>query len=293
MVNSADEGSSISEAFPDEQLFSVATEIPRYVDFVNYLACKVLSLSLSSQQKKNFCHDVKQYNWDDLIIFKHCTNLVIRRCSYDRCQCVGNISRRHELPLTNILEVEIFDVWGIDFMGPFPPLFGNLYILLVVDYVSKWVETTTITKNDARVLVKFIQKNIFSIFGTPREILSDEGTHFANKVFDAPMEKKDFSNKLDDALSVYKPAFKKPIGMCPYRIVFGKACHLPFKLEHHAQWAIKKTNFDLEASGEKRLLQLNELEEIRHKERTKKWHDKKILRREFVRREGPFIQFSS
>ena len=57
--------------------------------------------------------------------------------SCDRCQRVGNISQRHEMPLNNILEVELFDVWGIDFMGPFPPSFGNLYILVAVDYVSK------------------------------------------------------------------------------------------------------------------------------------------------------------
>ena len=68
------------------------------------------------------------------------------------------------MPLTNILEVEIFDVWGIDFMGPFPPSFGNLYILVLVDYVSKWVEATTLPTNDALI---FIQKNIFSRFGTP------------------------------------------------------------------------------------------------------------------------------
>ena len=114
-------------------------------------------------------------------------NEYVKKC--DRCQRVGNISRRHELPLTNILEADVFDVWGIDFMGPFPPSFGNLYILLAVDYVSKWVEAIATPTNDARVVVKFIHRNIFSRFGTPRAIISDEGTHFANKLFDALMGK--------------------------------------------------------------------------------------------------------
>ena len=71
------------------------------------------------------------------------------------------------MPLTNILEVEIFDVWGIDFMSRFPPSFGNLYILLAVNYVSKLVEATTLPTNDAKAVVNFLQKNIFSWFDTP------------------------------------------------------------------------------------------------------------------------------
>ena len=68
-------------------------------------------------------------------------------------------------------------------MGPFPPSFGNLYILLVVDYVSKWVEAIACPKNDANTVVSFLQKNILSRFGTPRTIISDGGSHFANKIF--------------------------------------------------------------------------------------------------------------
>ena len=76
-----------------------------------------------------------------------------------------------------------FDVWGIDFMGPFPPSFGNLYILLAVDYVSKWVEAIACPINDVNTVVGFIQKNILSRFRAPRTIISDKGSHFANKLF--------------------------------------------------------------------------------------------------------------
>ena len=75
------------------------------------------------------------------------------------------------MPLTNILEVEVFDVWGIDFMGPFPPSFGNLYILVVVDYASKWVEAATLPINNAKAVVNFLQKSIFSRFGTHEQLL--------------------------------------------------------------------------------------------------------------------------
>ena len=79
--------------------------------------------------------------------------------------------------------MKIFDVWGIDFMGPFPPLFGNIYILLVVDYLSKWVAAIACPINDANTVVGFIQRNILSRFRAPRTIISDEGSHFANKLF--------------------------------------------------------------------------------------------------------------
>ena len=93
------------------------------------------------------------------------------------------------MPLTSVLEVELFDVLGIDFMGPYPPSFGNLYILLAVDYVSKWVEAIATPLNDAKTVVKFIHKNIFTRFGTPRAIISDEGTHFCNQIFETLMNK--------------------------------------------------------------------------------------------------------
>ena len=68
-------------------------------------------------------------------------------------------------------------------MGPFPPSFGNQYILLVVDYVSKWVEAIACPRNDANTVVGFLQRNILSRFGAPRTIISDEGSHFSNNLF--------------------------------------------------------------------------------------------------------------
>ncbi|KAH9770116.1 hypothetical protein KPL71_012262 [Citrus sinensis] len=216
------------------------------------------------------------------------------------CQRTGNITKRHEMPLTNILEVEVFYVWGIDFMGPFPPSFGNLYILVAVDYVSKWVEVAALPTNDAKTMVAFLHKNIFSRFGTPRAIISDDGTHFCNKVFAVAIVKygvrhkvtttyhpqsngqtevsnreikkilekvvnptmKDWSLQLHDSIWAYRTTYKTPLGMSPYRIVYGKACHLPLELEHKAHWTLKKLNWDIHVAVEQRKLQLCELDEL-------------------------------
>ncbi|GJR51519.1 reverse transcriptase domain-containing protein [Tanacetum coccineum] len=157
-------------------------------------------------------------------VFKD-ANEYVRRC--DACQRSGNISSRNGMPQNNIQVCEVFDVWGLDFMGPFPE--------------------------------------------------SRERSEGYNP--------KGWSEKLYNALGAFRTTYKTPTGCTPFRLVYGKACHLPVEIEHKAHWALKQCNMDLTLASESRLMQLNELAKLRdgayennriYKERTKKWHDSRI-----------------
>ncbi|GJT26923.1 reverse transcriptase domain-containing protein [Tanacetum coccineum] len=216
---------------------------------------------------------------------------MVKNC--DSCQRQGKFSQRDEMPQNSIQVCEIFDVWGIDFMGPFPSSKGNKYILVAVDYLSKWVEAKALPTNDARVVCKFL-KSLFARFGAPRAIISDSGTHFCNDQFAKVMLKygvthrlstayhpqtsgqvevsnrglkiilertvgenrASWSDKLDDALWTFRTAYKTPIGCTPYKLVYGNACYLPIELEHKAYWALKHANFDINIAGPLTIVQV-------------------------------------
>ncbi|XP_047949019.1 uncharacterized protein LOC125194846 [Salvia hispanica] len=105
------------------------------------------------------------------------------------CERIGGISRRDEMPQNPIIVCEIFDVWGMDFMGPFPSSYGNTYILVAVDYVSKWIEAKATPTCESKEVAKFLPTNIFNRYGVPRAIISDQGTHFCNRTIEALMRK--------------------------------------------------------------------------------------------------------
>nr|GFB71953.1 reverse transcriptase domain-containing protein [Tanacetum cinerariifolium] len=128
-------------------------------------------------------------------IYKDAFELV-KRC--DSCQRQGKVSQKDEMPQNFIQICEIFDVWGIEFMGPFPSSKENKYILVAVDYLSKWVEAKALPTNDARVVVKFL-KSLFSRFRTPKAIISDRGTQFCNDQFSRVMAKYGVTHRLSTA----------------------------------------------------------------------------------------------
>jgi hypothetical protein len=222
--------------------------------------------------------------------------------SCDACQKAGTISSRDSLPQQVIQSVEIFDIWGIDFMGPFPSSFGMKYIIVAIEYFSKWPEAQALPTNDSRAVCRFL-KQIFARFGCPKALISDRGTHFCNSQLQKVLQqygvqhrvstayhpqtngqaevtnrgikrilektvgvnRKDWANKLEDALWAFRTAYKTTTGFSPYRLVYGKACHLPVELEHRAYWAVQKCNLNENLTKEHRILQLNELDEWRLK----------------------------
>ncbi|GKA00675.1 reverse transcriptase domain-containing protein [Tanacetum coccineum] len=177
---------------------------------------------------------------------------------------------------------------GIDFMRPFPKSYKFEYILVAVDYVSKWAEAQALPTNDARVVITFLKK-LFCRFEMPKALISDRGTHFCNKIMERTMKRygvnhrfstsyhpqtsgqventkralkrilkktvKDnltiWLRKLDDTLWAFHTAYKTPTGTIPYKLIYGKNCHLPFEIEHRAYWALKNCNPDLIAACEK------------------------------------------
>ncbi|XP_070039639.1 uncharacterized protein [Nicotiana tomentosiformis] len=208
-----------------EEIFSivaVSERPPWYADVANFLASGWLPHDLSRDQRKKLQGVCLKERWQ---AFSHCHDRAIGGhyggnrtaakvmeadfywptlykdarayiAAYDKCQRTGNISKRDEMPLNSILVCEIFDVWGIDFIGPFPSSYSYEYILVAIDYISKWVEAIPTRTNDAWVVCEFLRKNIFTCFGTPQVIINDTGSHFVNKQFATLLSKYGVTHKI-------------------------------------------------------------------------------------------------
>nr|GEY28317.1 reverse transcriptase domain-containing protein [Tanacetum cinerariifolium] len=305
--NESSDDSEVNDNFPGETLMEINTkDEPWFADFANYLVDDVIPKGMTptgGHYGPNITAKTvldSGFYWPTIIKEAH----TLVRLS-EACQKTGNISKFDEMTLNNIQVCKIFDIWGIEFMGPFPKSYKFEYILVVVDYVSKWAEAQALPTNDARVVFTFL-KRLFCHFGMPKALISDRVEN-TNKALKRILEKtiKDnpaiWSRKLDDSLWAFRIAYKTPTGTTPYKLIYGKNCHLPFEIEHRAYWDLKNCNPDLIAASEKQMFQLHELDELRHqayensllyKERTKLWHARKLRMRKELRKQssGVFLE---
>nr|GEX94170.1 reverse transcriptase domain-containing protein [Tanacetum cinerariifolium] len=237
---------------------------PWFAYFVNYHAGNFLVKEMLSQQKNKLFKDVKHYFWDDPFLFKICAVQVIRRCVYGQ-EAIDILKACHNRPIGG-------------HHGP------NYTVKKVWNPRAIISDRSTHFCNDqfAKVMLKY---GVTHRLATAYHPQTSGQVEVSNRSFKRILEKTvgenraSWSNKLDDALWAFRIAFKTPIRCTSYKLVYGKACHLPIELEHKAYWALKHANFNLQTVGDHRKVQLEN--SLIYKEKTKRLHDSKIKDRVF------------
>jgi hypothetical protein len=220
--------------------------------------------------------------------------------AYDSCQRVGQPNHRDEISLNPQVVLEPFERWALDFIGPInPPSNQKVYILVCIDYMTKWVEAKALHRVTEEAVIDFLFKDIFTIFGMPKELVTDGGPPFnshgfkatlqkyhiqqrmtttyhpqdngqvesTNKVIEAILTKivkesrKDWSHRLLEALWAYRTTWRNTTGFSPYELVYGKSVVFPVEFEIKTLRSALAANLDLTDAQTARLQQLNELEE--------------------------------
>nr|GEV20700.1 reverse transcriptase domain-containing protein [Tanacetum cinerariifolium] len=246
----------------------------------------VFGQRMSSQQKKKFFKDVKHYFWDDPYLFRICEDQIIRRCVHGQ-EAIDILKSCHEGPTgghhgANLTKKKVFDARFF-----WPTIYRDAHTMIKSCDTCPNKEKFHNEMRCLRTLSRFMK---FFMYETSGQVeVSNRGL---KRILEKTVgeNRASWSDKLDDALWAFCTAFKTLTGCTPYKLVYGKSCHLPIELEHKAYWALKHANFDLKTVGDHQKLQLNELNKLRnqayensliYKERTKKFHDSKIKNRIF------------
>nr|GEZ28182.1 reverse transcriptase domain-containing protein [Tanacetum cinerariifolium] len=276
----------INETFPLESLNKFAYKDPStpwFVDLANYHAGNFIIKGMTSQQKQKFFNDARHYFWDDPYLFRTCADQIIRHCVAGK-EAIDILNACHSGPTGGHYGANYTAKKVLDSGFYWPSIYKDAFELAIIS------DRGTHFYNDqfSRVMAKYGVTHRLSTSYHPQTSGQVEVTnHGLKRILERTVgeNRASWSDKLKDALWAFRTALKTSVGCTLYRLVYGKACHLPLELEHKAYWALKHTNFNLKTMGDHRKLQLNELNEHRdqayensliYKERTKKLHDDKI-----------------
>eukprot|EP00253_Pinus_taeda_P005775 PITA_05775 len=239
------------------------------------------------------------YYWPSL--FKDAKQYV-KMC--DNYQRMGRPTLSNEMPLQPQVLIETFEKWALDFIGPInTPSKQIKYILVCTDYVTKWVEAKELFSTTEHSVVSFLYEYIFTRFGVPREIVTDQGGQFTSKLVEKLMEKykiknrkstpyhpRDWIERLPEALWAYRTTWRNTAGHSPYELVYGKEVMLPIEFQVKTFKMAVQLGMDLSEAQKHRMKQLNELDESRQEAilrndlvqyQRAKWHDKYIKEKKF------------